>query len=29
LARDIESVAAAIRDGSLVRAVENDIGELA
>jgi histidine ammonia-lyase len=29
LARDIESVAAAIRDGSLVRAVENDVGELA
>ena len=29
LARDIESVAAAIRDGSLVRAVEDDVGELA
>jgi histidine ammonia-lyase len=29
LAHDIENVATAIRDGSLVRAVESDVGELA
>jgi len=29
LAHDIEGVATAIRDGSLVRAVESDVGDLA